>query len=48
MTEWQSLHDRPTRNFSALPSLPYGLEGWLGSVWHCWQSRGLASFSSAS
>jgi hypothetical protein len=48
MTAWQSLQDRPIMNFSEPPSLPYGLEGCWGYVWHCWQSRGLASFSSAS
>ena len=48
MATWQSLQDRPITNFCWGAIGPYGLDTCPDSLWHCWQSRGFASFSIAS
>src|SRR5438046_6326269 len=45
MFAWQVTHCRPITNLSEPVSRPYGLVGCRVSTWHCWQSRGLATFS---
>src|SRR3990172_8212844 len=42
MFAWQLTQLRPSTCFSLRE---YGLVGWRLSTWHCWQSRGLATFS---
>src|SRR3989304_3589155 len=41
MFAWQLTQLRPSTCFSLRE---YGLVGWRLSTWHCWQSRGLATF----